>query len=140
VVRAIRPGPEGEQAYEGMREGWRAFFTQLAHFLERAPGQDRRTLYLTGQGLPRAAAERLDAAGGLRVAASRFGRAVVVPDGAPTGVLAVLDAREPLDAPGAARMTLTVTAHGTDAAAWTAIEERWRAWWAEVVDTHAPGG
>lgn len=100
MVRAIRPGPEGEQAYDGMREGWRAFFVQLAHLLERAPGQDRRTLYLTGQGVPGAAAERLDAAGGRQVAASRFGRAAVVPGGAGAGVLAVLDAREPLDAPG----------------------------------------
>lgn len=143
VVRAIRPGPDGDRAYDGMREGWRAFFAQLAHLLERAPGQDRRTAYLTGQGSPRTAAERLDAAGGTRVAASRFGRAVVVPQagtGADAGVLAVLDAREPLDAAGSARMTLTVTAHGTDAAAWREIEERWRAWWAEVVDTHAPGG
>jgi len=141
VIRAVRPGPAGEEAYEGMREGWRGFFTQLAHLLERAPGQDRRTLYLTGQGPPRAAAERLDAAaGGVRVAASRFGRAMRVPDGAPSGVLAVLDAREPVDTPGTARMTLTVTAHGTDEAAWKEIERRWRAWWGEVVDTDAPGG
>jgi hypothetical protein len=146
VVRAIRQGPEppGDLPYDGMREGWRAFFVQLAHLLERAPGQDRRTLYLTGQGSPRTAADRLgQAAGGAPVAQSRFGRAVVVSgkeSAAGSGVLAVLDAREPLDASGPARMTLTVSAHGVDGATWAAIEDRWRAWWAEVVSTQAPGG
>lgn len=37
-------------------------------------------------------------------------------------------------------MTLTVSAHGTDEAAWAEVEERWRAWWAGVVQTHAPAG
>jgi hypothetical protein len=52
----------------------------------------------------------------------------------------VLDAREPLDASGPARMTLTVSAHGVDGAGWAAIEGRWTAWWAEAVTTQAPGG
>jgi uncharacterized protein YndB with AHSA1/START domain len=146
VVRAVRPGPDppGDEPYDGMREGWRAFFVQLAHLLERAPGQDRRTLYLTGQGSPQAVADRLGrAVDGPPVAASRFGRAVLVPGEGPaagSGVLAVLDAREPLDASGPARMTLTVSAHGVDGAAWAAIEGRWTAWWAEAVSTQAPGG
>ncbi len=147
VVRAVRRGPEppADTPYDGMREGWRAFFAQLAHLLERAPGQDRRTLYLTGQGSPRTAADRLGqaAAGGTPVAASRFGRAVVVAGEAPgaaSEVLAVLDAREPLEAPGPARMTLTISAHGVDDATWAEIQGRWTAWWSEVVSTHAPGG
>jgi len=145
VVRALRTGPPlpGDEAYDPMREGWRAFFVQLAHLLERAPGQDRRTLYLTGQGSPRAA-ERLDAAGGTPVARGRFGRAVVVPapdpSGPASGVLAVLDAREPLDAPGPARMTLTVSAHGAQEDAWRALAAHWEAWWTAAVSTRAPAG
>ncbi len=140
VVRATRPGPDGEGAYDGMREGWRAFFVQLAHLLERAPGQDRRTLYLTGQGSPRAAAAALRALGGEEAAASRFGLAAVLPadGGPPSGVLAVLEARKPLDHDGRARMTVTVTAHGVDDAAWDPIGATWSAWWAGVADTQAP--
>jgi len=36
-------------AYDGMHEGWLSFVAQLRFALERHPGKDRRTLYLTGQ-------------------------------------------------------------------------------------------
>jgi hypothetical protein len=36
-------------AYDGMHEGWLSFIAQLRFALERHPGKDRRTLYLTGQ-------------------------------------------------------------------------------------------
>jgi uncharacterized protein YndB with AHSA1/START domain len=71
VVRAVQAGGGDAATYDGIREGWRAFLTQLAHLLERAPGQDRRTLHLTGEGSPRAAAGALRARGGEEAGGAR---------------------------------------------------------------------
>jgi hypothetical protein len=47
VVRLFGEAPQGA-AYDGMHEGWTTFLAQLRFALERHPGEDRRTLYLTG--------------------------------------------------------------------------------------------
>jgi hypothetical protein len=41
-------GEPPSEAYDGMLEGWLTFIAQLRFALERHPGEDRRTLYLTG--------------------------------------------------------------------------------------------
>jgi len=65
VVRIVQAGPIGEadweDIYDGEREGWRQFYVQLRHYLERRPGVDRRSLRLGGHGV---AAETLSAVEG----------------------------------------------------------------------------
>lgn len=48
VLRLVRQ-PLNPDSYDGMHEGWLSFIAQLRFALERHPGKDRRTLYLTGQ-------------------------------------------------------------------------------------------
>ena len=45
-VRIVRAAPAGE--YDAINEGWLTFVHQLRFSLERQPGQDRRTVYLSG--------------------------------------------------------------------------------------------
>jgi hypothetical protein len=49
TVLRLRGAPLDSAAYDGMHEGWLSFIAQLRFALERQPGKDRRTLYLTGQ-------------------------------------------------------------------------------------------
>ena len=49
VLRLVGARLEPDDAYDGMHEGWLSFIAQLRFALERHPGKDRRTLYLTGQ-------------------------------------------------------------------------------------------
>jgi uncharacterized protein YndB with AHSA1/START domain len=44
VVRVTRPAPAG--GYDEVNEGWLTFIQQLRFYLERHPGQDRRTLHV----------------------------------------------------------------------------------------------
>jgi hypothetical protein len=50
VVRIVRPAPESASGWEGVydeiNEGWRSFAEQLRFYLERHPGEERRTLFL----------------------------------------------------------------------------------------------
>lgn len=50
VVRVLRAAPEGVDGWDGLydeiNEGWRSFVEQLRFYLERHPGEDRRTLFL----------------------------------------------------------------------------------------------
>src|SRR4051794_30107756 len=50
VVRVVRPGPlahaSSDDLYDELIRGWHGFFVQLRHYLERHPGEDRRTLFL----------------------------------------------------------------------------------------------
>ncbi|MDX6692069.1 MAG: hypothetical protein QOG15_3526 [Solirubrobacteraceae bacterium] len=48
TVRLFGPSPADAAAYDGMHEGWTTFVAQLRFALERHPGEDRRTIYLTG--------------------------------------------------------------------------------------------
>ena len=48
VVRLTMPDPGA--GYDEIREGWASFVTQLRFALERHPGEERRTLQLSGSG------------------------------------------------------------------------------------------
>ena len=52
VVRVTRAAPAGgwEGVYDEVNEGWLTFFQQLRFYLERHPGQDRRTLHVADVG------------------------------------------------------------------------------------------
>jgi uncharacterized protein YndB with AHSA1/START domain len=48
VVRVTRPSPE--DGYDEVNEGWLTFIQQLRFYLERHPGQERRTLHVPASG------------------------------------------------------------------------------------------
>lgn len=129
AVRAVVPGAAGADAYDDIREGWRSFLQQLRHHLERHPGEERRTLFLDGTASPPAALHALqERLGGREWHSARFGHGIATDDLG--GALAVLQARGALDCQGPVRVTVTLTTHGLDDAAFAAVREEWEAWWA----------
>lgn len=52
VVRITRAAPAGgwEGVYDEVNEGWLTFFQQLRFYLERHPGQERRTVHVATGG------------------------------------------------------------------------------------------
>ena len=52
VVRVTRAAPAGswDGIYDEVNEGWMTFFQQLRFYLERHPGQERRTLHVEAGG------------------------------------------------------------------------------------------
>ena len=52
VVRVTRAAPAGswDGIYDEINEGWMTFFQQLRFYLERHPGQERRTLHVEAGG------------------------------------------------------------------------------------------
>lgn len=52
VVRVTRAAPTGswDGVYDEVNEGWLTFFQQLRFYIERHPGQERRTLHVPGGG------------------------------------------------------------------------------------------
>ena len=93
LVRATKPAGAaavaGDEPYDGEREGWRAFFGQLDHYLAHHDGKERRTISLTGEAAPGATLVLL----GRAVRVSRF---VALADLAAEGFAAV-EARADLD-------------------------------------------
>jgi hypothetical protein len=43
AVRVTRPAPAGQDGFDEINEGWITFVQQLRFYLERHPGEDRRT-------------------------------------------------------------------------------------------------
>ena len=131
VVRAVLPGSLSdagwEDLYDGVEEGWRAFFEQLRFLLEERPAGPRRTVFLTGE----AAAEQAFAlVGDARPwHASRYLRAAVEPDGHLVGV----DAMRTVDSDAAGPISLTITTYGLDEAAFRKVHDDWAARWAAAV-------
>jgi uncharacterized protein YndB with AHSA1/START domain len=103
-------GTTWDDVYDGMEEGWRAFFEQLRFLLERRPTGTRRTVYLTGKGEP-------PTVDGEPWHASRWQRITVDPDGHLVAV-GWNDAGE---------TGVTVSTYGLDDAAFAAVRERWEA-------------
>ncbi|MEC7521443.1 MAG: SRPBCC domain-containing protein [Myxococcota bacterium] len=131
IVRAVSPGSlteaEWDEIYDDEREGWRQFFVQLKHWLERKDGDARRTLRVAADGDPDAllAATR-ERFGGELFHASAFQESRAIE--ALGGGLTNLVARRPFGGSGDARVALTLTTHGLDAAAFDALTEDTRAW------------
>ncbi|WP_436763072.1 SRPBCC family protein [Streptosporangium sp. V21-05] len=148
VTRAPHGGdPEWDAYYDDITEGWITFVHQLAFALERHPGADRRTVFLSGA----AATPVLEATGLAAVAglsqgspyelegptgetlrgevrfrsANQVGLTV---DGWGDGLLvAAQNPPSPANPGGAAMMVLTT--YGLDDAAFAGLESRWNAWW-----------
>jgi uncharacterized protein YndB with AHSA1/START domain len=132
VVRAVLPGSledaGWEDVYDGVEEGWRAFFEQLRFLLEERPAAGRRrTIFLTGEATAEQAFTLLDDARPWR--ASRYLRAAVAPDGHLLGV----DAIRTVDGGAAGPVSLTITTYGLDDAAYRKVYDDWAARWAAAV-------
>jgi hypothetical protein len=127
VVRLLMPAPsvDWDREYDEMREGWTSFVEQLRFALERHPGDERRTLRVTG-------APPLDPPavepGERYEAATRWGerwsgelhhrtahQAGLTVDGYGPGLVCVHSAGLAI-----------VTAYGLDDEAFAALERRWR--------------
>ena len=148
VVRVVMAEPPDSDAWHGwyddIRHGWFTFVQQLRFFLERHPGQDRRTVLLSGPpvdpgqpGLPTLLG--LDGTGepGSPYAASLptgedvTGRVWfrsehqlgVTVDSWNDGLLVVTDRRTPAGA--------ILSTYGMDEAAGAELAGRWREWWAK---------
>jgi hypothetical protein len=137
VVRVVHPGPLGEASwddlYDEVVQGWRTFLQQLRFYLEDHRGQERRTLFLTGRVVPKAADAALAAAApGQAWDAGRHQRSVAVDRWG--GALISLVTAEPLDGAGPARAQLTVTTYGLDDAAFERLRSEWIGWWRELAE------
>jgi uncharacterized protein YndB with AHSA1/START domain len=141
IVRIVHPGPLGEaswdELYDEIVQGWFTFFHQLRFYLERHPGQDRRTVFLAGQVVPAAAFAALEAAApGEPWAENRHQRSVAV-DRWRGGLISLVTAA-PRDSRQPAKGQLTVTTYGLDAAALGQAEAEWTAWWRDLAGDPGP--
>lgn len=132
LVRIVCAGPaddaDWDDVYDAIEEGWRAFFHQLRHYLERHPGEERRTIFLGGEAAGADAARLVDATvPGRAWMASRFQRATAV-DAYGGGLVGVASTR-PVDGDEAGRLMVTITTHGMDDAAFAALHAEWAARW-----------
>jgi hypothetical protein len=137
VVRMVWAGgladAKWDDIYDGMEEGWRTFFHQLKYYLERRPGQDRRTLYLTGTAPAPAVVAALDAAArGEPWQESRHQRAVV-PAADGVDLVSILSPK-PLQSDEPAKVSVTVTAYKMDDAAFEALRGEWESRWSTLVE------
>ena len=139
ILRIVKPGPLAEASwddlYDEMVRGWHGFFLQFKHYLERHPGEARRTLWFDGTALPSAVLAALDAeAPGVDWLHIRHQRVAAV-DAYGGGLLAVLSA-PPLDSDTPGTVQITMTTHGLDDKQFAALREHWAERWEAL----APGG
>jgi hypothetical protein len=150
VVRsAPAGGSDWQDIFDDMVEGWIAFTEQLRFALTRHPGQPRRTIFLAGaprtqgatNGLPALGLDQAPAPGGrwdgpLGPQPSlqgegwhrgRFQVGLTVKEWG-DGLLVVTGQQGGKRFPNG-DTTVTVTTYGLESAAFTALNERWTAWW-----------
>lgn len=154
VLRVVRSGPvvdpDWKNVYEDVTEGWITFVEQLRLALEKHPGAERRTIYLSGKAIAGQAlpSHALDVVG-LRDAGP--GRAYTAP--APTGdtltgtvwhqsafqigltveqwgdgLLVVTDRPASPKSPHGGGSVL-LTTYGLGEEAFQALQTRWSTWW-----------
>jgi hypothetical protein len=135
VVRIAQPGPLAgrpwDERYDEEIQGWHAFFAQLRHYLERHPGEERRTLYLAGTAsAPEVLAAVDGAAPGRPWYAGRHQRVTAVE--AYGGGLVVVMAQRGLDAAEPGRVQVILTTHGLDDARFAEARRAWAAAWSAL--------
>ncbi|HJK98393.1 MAG TPA: SRPBCC domain-containing protein [Polyangiaceae bacterium LLY-WYZ-14_1] len=134
VVRVVQAGPIGdtdwEDVYDGEREGWRQFLTQLRHRLEVEPAGRRRTLRLGGQAAPAELLPALQA----WLPGEAFDETPFQRTWRPAGTdidLVNVEAWAPVTRTEAATAHLTLTTHGLDDERFDALvrtaETTWKA-------------
>jgi len=157
ILRVVRSSAvddgEWNAFYEDTWEGWTTFFHQLRFLIERHPGAKRRTLFFSGN--------RPGNAGDLPVRALGLDSLMTVPVGSAVsfdlpvgerasgqvwhrsehqvgmsvegwgdGLLVITDQPPPNRAPDGGG-TAVLTTFGLSDAAFSALEQRWAAWWAQ---------
>ena len=132
IVRVVKPGPlagvSWDDLYDEVIQGWRTFFQQLRHQLERHPGAERRTVYLSGRAAPAAALGALEAkAPGTPWDEGRHQRAIALDRWG--GALVSLLTSEPLTSDTEAKAAITVTTYDVDDATFDEIRREWADWW-----------
>ncbi|MET0388668.1 MAG: SRPBCC domain-containing protein [Polyangiales bacterium] len=149
VLRVTKRDRHEDPGYDEIEEGWVSFLQQLRFGLEKHAGEERRTLFLSNP--PRTPIERAKIARSGRPAFGSFAALAQVP----VGERYQLTAADALDGelwfrsahqlgvtfeqdagllvlgrpPDQAHGTGIVTVFGLDEAAFTALRERWTAWW-----------
>ncbi|MGA7397219.1 MAG: hypothetical protein WBW62_07205 [Solirubrobacterales bacterium] len=133
LIRAVQPGDDPDDGeVDLMKEGWIAFFHQLRRYVEDHTGEERRTLYLTGEG------------NGTEVSASLLARlpGEVWFDGRHTRVVAtddlgyglmVLSNTPPLASGETGTLTLTLSTWGLSDNEFSQLAESWFDWWGRQV-------
>lgn len=162
LVRAdsTRTADDWGGIYDDMITGWIAFVQQLAFWLNRHRGQDRRTLYLSGmaadaafptpsdalglnavRGVTAGAPYELDGAGERLSGTVQFVTALqtgLTVDGW-NGLLVVVDRPHGMGGLAEAGGYVIVTTHGLDDASFAGLESRWTTWWSERYPNDRPG-
>ena len=150
VLRLHGTPPAGD-AYDGMHEGWATFVAQLRFALERHPGEERRTLYLTGSAPAPETPTVMEALGLEQLRSSPVGddyevrgadgavslsgqlwarsaRQTAITVGGGTGLLVA--AELPADArPPHGGATALITSYGLDDDEFARVRHSWTAWW-----------
>jgi hypothetical protein len=132
VVRVTMPAPaaDWDEHYDDVREGWTSFVGQLRFALEQHPGEDRRTLHLSGPGtLGVAAGAPGEPYAGTTAWGEPLSGRVLLRTAHQLGL--IVDAYGPGLAivhskPDGGGMAI-VSAYGLDDAAFAALERRWTA-------------
>ncbi|MDA0636652.1 SRPBCC domain-containing protein [Nonomuraea sp. MCN248] len=142
---------EWDAYYDDVNEGWVTFVHQLKFALERHPGADRRTVFLSGPGAtPPLTAAGLDALAGLAPGAPyehaaptgeplagtvwyRTDRQLgLTVDGWGDGLL-VLTHTPPVAVHPEGGAMMVLTTYGQSDEEFAALEARWNAWWSQAV-------
>jgi uncharacterized protein YndB with AHSA1/START domain len=130
IVRAVYPASledvDLDDSYDQIEEGWRTFLLQLRDYVERHPGERRRTIRLTSEAKPIAvlAAVAGEVEGESRRASPHL--SVTTTDSYGRG-LVVVDSSEPLDSADTGRVNVTITTYGLDDERFAALRARWQA-------------
>lgn len=125
TVRLTRPAKEaleGQWAdwYDDITEGWTTFLHQLRFALERHPGAERRTVFLSAAGEPRQPLADVPADDVLFTAAHQRG---LVLDRLGPGLVVIGQSDDPPKA------MAVVTTYGLDDDAFAREQQDWEAWW-----------
>jgi hypothetical protein len=135
TVRVMRPGPmadaPSDDLYDEMIRGWHGFLLQLRHYLERHPGEARRTIWLDGTARPQAVLSVVDAAAPGSIWLQVEHQRVTAIDAYGGGLIAVLS-EPPLDADDPGKVQVTITTHGQDDAAYEELHRAWSAQWRAI--------
>jgi uncharacterized protein YndB with AHSA1/START domain len=130
IVRVVYPASledvQLDDAYDPIEEGWRAFLLQLRDYLERHPGERRRTIRMTSEAKPIAvlAAVAGEVEGESRRASAHL--SVTTTDSYGRG-LVVVDSSEPLDSAETGRVNVTIATYGLDDGHFARLRNRWHA-------------
>ncbi|HEX8632171.1 MAG TPA: SRPBCC domain-containing protein [Catenuloplanes sp.] len=127
VLAGPPQGPDPDDLYNGVEEGWRTFFEQLRFLLETRPGGRRRTIYLTGVA---SGAELLavGATGGRPWHGSRYQQMTV----SDAGHLVAVASQALLTSENVNPAAITISTYGLDDAGFAAVEEHWTKRWSAV--------